>query len=1016
VLENMGEFTLQRTTRRNYAPVGSKTPGWSRGLRSTGGLIVGLLVASGILLTTPVAATAAVSPDEQWITDVSGRSNAPATLTFGDSGVTATMSATASRCGSTANEVDYATLISRDAQNYFSPQAPAVAGGVAECLNAGTSGNRVISLSKPITGLTLHINNLDASYIDLQQAAPGGYLFERVKSNATLQVQENGTRIRNTVNQGTAVCTDDATSANNPGCGSFRLSQNGGPVSTFGFTNLHAISGNDGWYWSLSFHKAALTKTFTPSVITAGSTSALAITITNPNTEGAIDLAGAGYTDTLPAGLKLADGEPTTSGCGSAVINQGEPAAGQTAVAVSNASIAAGSSCVVTVNVKADEAGTFVNNNANITTTLGNVVPNASATLTVNARSELSLAKHAAAPVDVNGNGITDVGDTILYTFDVSNTGQTALTGITVDDPKAGTVSCGTTALAAGAATTCSAETYTITSADVANGSVDNTATASGTNPQGGLVSSLPSKATTPAVASAPAVTLVKAVTTPAQPPSAPGDVVDYTFTITNTGNVPLKDVGVTEGTFTGSGSLSPVTCPGNTLALGQQLVCTAEYTLTQADVDAGTVSNVATAQGTGIGAAAPTLSSPSEAVVTIADSAAITITKTADVSSIRAAGDDVAYSFLVTNTGNVTLSEVSVTDSDFTGTGQLSAISCPTTVLAPGAQTTCTASYTATQADLDAGGVVSNSATAEGTTPAGEPLTSARSTIELTVVQAPALTLKKTADVVAVAVGQTITYSFLVTNTGNVTISDPTIMDADFTGTGELSPVSCPEQDTLAPGADLACTATYTVTQADVDSGALSNTATVTGTKPDGNRTGASAPSTVELETEPLPALSIVKTADRTSAEVGQSVTYSFVLTNTGNVTITHPTVTEGVFSGSGELSAVTCPNDATLAPGDAVTCTATYTVTRTDLTSGPLTNTATASGSTPSGDPIVSAPSTAVTAVVGAAVHETPQPVTPASLAKTGSSDSGAISMAAIGLLLVGGAFLTTRRRAAR
>ena len=295
---------MQRTTRHNHAPASSKAPVWRRVRRNAAALTVGLLVASGILLTSPVAATADVSADEQWISRVTGRSTAPATLTFGDSGVTAVISETRARCGATSNEESYATLISRDAQSYFSPQAPTSAVAVVECLNAGTSGNRVITLNKPIAGLTMHINNLDASYIDLDQIAPGGYLAERVKSNVTLQVQENGTRIRNTVNQGTAFCTDDATSTNNPGCGSFRLSQNGGPLSTFGFTNLHAVSGNDGWYWSLSFHKASLTKTFTPAAISVGSTSALAITSTNPNTEGAIDLAGAGYTDTLPAGSR----------------------------------------------------------------------------------------------------------------------------------------------------------------------------------------------------------------------------------------------------------------------------------------------------------------------------------------------------------------------------------------------------------------------------------------------------------------------------------------------------------------------------------------------------------------------------------------------------------------------------------------------------------------------------------------------------------------------------------------
>ena len=68
----------------------------------------------------------------------------------------------------------------------------------------------------------------------------------------------------------------------------------------------------------------------------------------------------------------------------------------------------------------------------------------------------------------------------------------------------------------------------------------------------------------------------------------------------------------------------------------------------------------------------------------------------------------------------------------------------------------------------------------------------------------------------------------FLVTNTGNVTLTGVTVDDP------LVGPVSCPVT-TLAPGASTTCTATYTLTQADVDAGTVDNTATVTGTPPTG-------------------------------------------------------------------------------------------------------------------------------------------------------------------------------------
>ncbi len=46
-------------------------------------------------------------------------------------------------------------------------------------------------------------------------------------------------------------------------------------------------------------------------------------------------------------------------------------------------------------------------------------------------------------------------------------------------------------------------------------------------------------------------------------------------------------------------------------------------------------------------------------------------------------------------------------------------------TTLAPQASTTCTGTYTVTQADIDAGSIT-NTATASGTPPTGPPVTSA--------------------------------------------------------------------------------------------------------------------------------------------------------------------------------------------------------------------------------------------------------------------------------------------------
>ncbi len=72
-------------------------------------------------------------------------------------------------------------------------------------------------------------------------------------------------------------------------------------------------------------------------------------------------------------------------------------------------------------------------------------------------------------------------------------------------------------------------------------------------------------------------------------------------------------------------------------------------------------------------------------------------------------------------------------------------------------------------------------------------------------------------------AVGQSIPYSYRVTNAGNVTLTAAiTVSD------NKIASVSCPALPVggLAPGSFITCTATYTVTQADIDAGTLTNIA----------------------------------------------------------------------------------------------------------------------------------------------------------------------------------------------
>ena len=65
-----------------------------------------------------------------------------------------------------------------------------------------------------------------------------------------------------------------------------------------------------------------------------------------------------------------------------------------------------------------------------------------------------------------------------------------------------------------------------------------------------------------------------------------------------------------------------------------------------------------------------------------------------------------------------------------------------------------------------------------------------------------PALTLQKSVTpLVAAGAGTTVTYSYLITNTGNVTLTDVHPQDTSFSGTGTPSPITCPDRDTDQSG-----------------------------------------------------------------------------------------------------------------------------------------------------------------------------------------------------------------------
>ena len=515
------------------------------------------------------------------------------------------------------------------------------------------------------------------------------------------------------------------------------------------------------------------------------------------------------------------------------------------------------------------------------------------------------------------------VGDVIAYAIMVTNTGNVNLTGVTVTDPGAGVV-LGTctpsipATIAPGASVACAAS-HAVTQADIDAGTYTNTAVADSNE-------TLPSNASqTVPITQNPALKVLKTVTS-AGPFSKVGDVISYSITATNTGNQTLTGVTVTDaGVGAVLGTCTPV-IPA-TLAPHAVVACTATHTVTQADIDAGKYTNVAT------GDSNQTPPASDDETVAISQAAHLTLVKSATETNFSTVGQVIHYTLVATNSGNVTLSGVSISDP------KLGTLSCtqPAT-LAPGGKLSCTGSYTVTQADLDAG-VVHNVATATGTPPSG-PNVSVTDDESVPSSAAAHITLKKTATEPSVhRAGDVIHYTLVATNDGDVTLSNVTIVDS------KLGALSCAQPATLAPGDSLTCTGSHAATQPEIDAGSVDNLATVTAKPPSGSN--VSDTDSASVPAIPAPALNVTKTVTSVGpyAAVGDVIAYGITVENTGNITLTGVTVTD---PGTGVVLGSCTPSiPASLAPGASVICGATHAVTQADIDAGSYTNIATGDSS---------------------------------------------------------------------
>jgi uncharacterized repeat protein (TIGR01451 family) len=203
------------------------------------------------------------------------------------------------------------------------------------------------------------------------------------------------------------------------------------------------------------------------------------------------------------------------------------------------------------------------------------------------------------------------------------------------------------------------------------------------------------------------------------------------------------------------------------------------------------------------------------------------------------------------------------------------------------------TADHSVTQPEIDNGGSISNTASA-----ATDQGASATATASVPVAQHPAMTLAKVgtfndANTNGLAdPGETISYTFTETNTGNTTLHHVTVSDQGSGVTVSGSPIA-----SLALGASDVTTYTgsYAITQADIDAGFKDNTAVATSD----NGTSASATAHVVLPQNAHMALSESVGTPVSLPAAGDALSYTFSLTNDGNATLHDPTVSDTATTG---------------------------------------------------------------------------------------------------------------------
>jgi uncharacterized repeat protein (TIGR01451 family) len=580
-----------------------------------------------------------------------------------------------------------------------------------------------------------------------------------------------------------------------------------------------------------------ITKSFSPSPVAVGGTSTLTFTINNPNTAAA--LTGVSFTDTLPT-KALQGTVAVTSG---SAIATGTGTAFKSQLATGSVISLSGTSYTV-ASIQSD--------------------------------TQLTL----SAPAGANASGIVSAGLTLSGAVTASQCGGT-VTGAAGGR----TLSLSGGTIAAGGSCAVTAQILDSIAGPINNVSGFVSSNESGTNSDAtGIAAASLTAVLPPAIAETfvPGQVLV-------------GGASTLSFVVTNSNqNNPLSGISFSE-TLTGmtvaSGSSAQcggtltTTAPNTVSFAGGTVAAAGSCTLTinvTASSTAGSYVNTSNAVSTIINgvtvtgntsSAILTVTPPHPAVYLLKQAATSTSGPWLDYVTVTP-GTSIYYMFTVDNPGDVDLSSVSVSDPTLSGLGiDLSACSWGT--LAKYATATCTVGPIPALS-----GSYQNTATVTGYY-GGTPYTDTDFAMYAT--YGLSMTKNVTESYFGSA-GGLVHYTYVVTNTGSA------ILDGPITVADNKTTVTCPavstvgdHDDFLDPGESVTCTATYTVTAADMTAKVITNTASASSAS---EGVVAGITTSPVSKTVPLAADLIVTKTDNVGGNTSLGGVFSWTLTVTNAAT----------------------------------------------------------------------------------------------------------------------------------